>query len=53
MIEFVLAMTVSPAYQVPRGSQSAAEGAEPRSSTGGDQEPAERRREPWYKRWFG
>ena len=26
---------------------------QPRSGTGGSQEPAEGRREPWYKRWFG
>src|SRR5215217_4729609 len=35
--------------------ESVEEGAEPGPSTGGDhdQEPAEGRREPWYKRWFG
>ena len=34
--------------------ETASEGAGPRSSsTGGDQEPAEGRRKPWYKRWFG
>jgi hypothetical protein len=56
MIEFVLAMMASVAYQAPGGPKSAAEvseGAEPRSSTGDDQEPAEGRREPWYRRWFG
>ena len=40
----------------PRSPETASplpERASPRSGTGGSQEPAERGREPWYKRWFG
>ena len=45
-----------PALEPPGGAESVGEEpemAEPRSDTGGPQEPIERRREPWYRRWFG
>jgi hypothetical protein len=52
--ETVAEMSMEPEPTESRESpETSSEGAEPRSSTGGDQEPAERRREPWYKRWFG
>jgi hypothetical protein len=35
------------------GVAELADRGQPRSSTGGDHEPAEGHREPWYKRWFG
>jgi hypothetical protein len=46
-----------PAIEAPpearESPETVSERAEPRSSTGGSQEPAERGREPWYKRWLG
>ena len=46
---------LEPPSEARESPETVEEGAEPGPSTGGDhdQEPAEGRREPWYKRWFG